>query len=266
VATDITGPDAASAGKSASAGPDAASAGKSALAGADAASAGESASAGSPRHLAAPAPRRGIMGVVRLRRPGRGAEADADLDDLFSYDEAEEPSGPPRFDSRPWVVISILQTFAASAVVYTGFRALDLAASYAVIVAVCAGLVLVRQAVLVTREPRWQRTRDLVRAHAPGLAESSEDGDGMLNAIGRWDRRLDWGTTTGERFTSAVGRRIGELADERLRQRHGLTRASDPARALELLGADAWALIHGQVGGSPQPALVARALARIEAL
>ena len=218
-----------------------------------------------PRHLAAPAPRRGIMGAVRLRRSGPGPEADTDLDDLFRVWEPE-PSGPPRLDSRPWLAISLLQAFAASAVVYTGFRAFDLAPSYLLIAAVCAGLVLVRQAVLVTREPRWQRTRDLVRGQAGPRVEVREDGDGMLNAIGRWDRRLDWGTTTGERFTSAVARRIGEIADERLRQRHALTRDSDPARARELLGEDAWALIHGQVGGSPEPALVARAVARIEAL
>jgi hypothetical protein len=219
-----------------------------------------------PRHLAAPEPRRGILDSVRLRRPGPGAEPDAGLDDLFTYDEEPEPSGPVSADSRPWLVISILQTFAASAVVYTSFRAFDLAPSYALVVTVCAGLVLVRQAVLVTREPRWQRTRDLVRARAQGAVDSPQDGDGMLNAIGRWDRRLDWGTTTGDRFTSAVGRRIGEIADERLRHRHALTRATDPVRARELLGEDAWALIHGEVGGTPQPALVARAVAHIEAL
>lgn len=205
------------------------------------------------------------MGAVRLRRPGPGTEADADLDDLFTYEEQEQ-SGPPRVNSRPWLVISLLQTFATSAVVYTSFRAFDLDPPYLLVVAVCAGLVLVRQAVLFTREPRWQRTRDLVRGPGGALVDEHGDGDGMLNAIGRWDRRLDWGTTTGERFTAAVARRIGELADERLRQRHALTRASDPARAQELLGEDAWALIHGQVGGSPSPALVARAVARIEAL
>jgi hypothetical protein len=206
-----------------------------------------------------------MLDSVRLRRAGPGAQEDAGLDDLFTFEEPE-PAGPPRAESRPWLIISVLQTFAASAVVYTGFRAFDLAPSYLLIVAVCAGLVLVRQAVLLTREPKWQRVRDLVRARGEGPDDSSQDGDGMLNAIGRWDRRLDWGTTTGERFTAAVGRRIGEIADERLRHRHALTLASDPARARDLLGEDAWALIHGEVGGTPQPALVARAVARIEAL
>jgi hypothetical protein len=190
---------------------------------------------------------------------------DADLDDLFSYEEVE-PTGPPRVESRPWLVISVLQTFAASAVVFTGFRAADLAPSYLLIVAVCAGAVLIRQAVLVAREPRWQRTRDLVRGPAWAAEELRLDGDGMLEAVARWDRRLDWGTTNAERFGSAVARRLGELADERLRQRYGLTRASDPARARDLLGEQAWAIIHGYVDVSPPPAEVARAVASIETL
>ena len=209
--------------------------------------------------------RRGILDSLRVRRSAPGAELDADLDDLFSYEEAE-PAGPPRVESRPWLVISVLQTFAASAVVFTGFRAADLAPSYLLVVAVCAGAVLIRQAVLVAREPRWQRTRDLVRGPAWATEELRQDGDGMLEAVARWDRRLDWGTTNAERFGSAVARRLGELADERLRQRHGLTRASDPARARDLLGEQAWAIIHGHVDVSPPPAEVARAVASIETL
>jgi hypothetical protein len=208
---------------------------------------------------------RGILDALRLRRGAPGAELDADLDDLFSYEEVE-PAGPPRVERRPWLVIAVLQTFAVSAVVFTGFRAADLAPSYLLIVAVCAGAVLIRQAVLVAREPRWQRTRDLVRGPAWAAEELRQDGDGMLEAVARWDRRLDWGTTNAERFGSAVARRLGELADERLRQRYGLTRASDPARARDLLGEQAWAIIHGHVDVSPPPAEVARAVASIETL
>jgi hypothetical protein len=210
-------------------------------------------------------PRRGFIASVRLRRAGPGEEADADLDSLFSYEEETE-TGPPRLENRPWVAIAILQTFAASAVVYTGFRAANLAPPYLLIAAVCAGAVLVRQAVIFVREPRWQRTRDLVRGPRYGADDGRADGDGMLEAVGRWDRRLDWGTSTGDRFGAAVGRRLGEIADERLRQRHALTRSSDPERARELLGADAWALIHGQSGSQPRPAEVAQIVSRIEAL
>jgi hypothetical protein len=209
--------------------------------------------------------RRGILDSLRLRRGAPGTGLDADLDDLFSYEEVDSV-GPPRLERRPWLVIALLQSFAASAVVYTGFRAADLAPSYLLIAAACAGAVLVRQAVLFVREPRWQRTGDLVRRPRATMDESRADGDGMLEAIGRWDRRLDWGTTNAERFGSAVARRLGELADERLRQRYALTRRSDPARARDLLGEQTWAIIHGQVAEAPTPAAVALAVARIESL
>jgi hypothetical protein len=209
--------------------------------------------------------RRGIFDSLRLRRGAPGPGLDADLDDLFSYEEVE-PAGPPRLEKRPWLVIALLQTFALSAVVYTGFRAANLAPSYLLIAAVCAGAVLIRQAVLVAAEPRWQRTGDLVRRPRWAADESRADGDGMVEAIGRWDRRLDWGTTNAERFSSAVSRRLGELADERLRQRYALTRGSDPARARDLLGEQTWAIIHGQVTQTPTPATVALTIARIESL
>jgi hypothetical protein len=51
-----------------------------------------------------------------------------------------------------------------------------------------------------------------------------------------------------------------------LRQRHGLTRASDPARARDLLGDHAWAIIHGYLDAAPPPADVVRAVASIESL
>jgi hypothetical protein len=37
---------------------------------------------------------------------------------------------------------------------------------------------------------------------------------------------------------------LAELADERLRLRHGITRASDPRRARDLLGDPLWAALH----------------------
>ena len=55
--------------------------------------------------------------------------------------------------------------------------------------------------------------------------------DALRAAINGWERPLDWSSGNRERFTERILPRLGELADERLRQRHGLTRESDPARA-----------------------------------
>jgi len=199
-------------------------------------------------------------GPVRPAMP-----AVAHLDDLLRFEEVEpvEPAGWDR--RRPWLILSLLQTFAASAVLYTGFRVVNLAPPYALLVAVCAGAVLVRQAVVATAEPKWRRTRDTVRS-GPATAVLPADGDGMLDAVGRWDRRLDWGTTSVQRFDVTVVRRLAEIADERLRQRHHLTRLADPVRARELFGEDLWLLIHGQLDRVPPPARVAAALQRLEQL
>ena len=100
---------------------------------------------------------------------------------------------------------------------------------------------------LTAREPRWQRTRDLVRGPAwrPGgrcARTATACSTRSAGGTGGWTGA----PTNAERFGSTVARRLGELADERLRQRHGLTRASDPARARELLGDQA-------VGAHPRP-------------
>ena len=60
--------------------------------------------------------------------------------------------------------------------------------------------------------------------------------------------------------------RIGELADERLRQRHGLTRASDPHRARQLLGEEAWQFLHTRPRRKVNPRDVASIVAKVEGL
>ncbi|GIG58448.1 hypothetical protein Lfu02_28200 [Longispora fulva] len=52
----------------------------------------------------------------------------------------------------------------------------------------------------------------------------------------RWVDRLDWVRGDGEQFNRALLPAFAALADERLRLRHGITRATHPARAAELLG------------------------------
>ncbi len=67
-------------------------------------------------------------------------------------------------------------------------------------------------------------------------------GDALRAAVRRWENRLQ-GPADADRFSRNVLPVLAELADERLRQRHGLTRASDPARARALLGEPLWRLL-----------------------
>ena len=90
--------------------------------------------------------------------------------------------------------------------------------------------------------------------------------DGMYEAVRRWDRRLEWGATYPERFQYTMTGRLAELVDERLRQRHGITRASDPARARALIGEDVWNLTSGSAQRVPSPREVFVLVQRMEAL
>lgn len=156
---------------------------------------------------------------------------DAKLDDLFG--EVEGPATAPVWPARRWVLRGVVQTFAVTVVTYTLARAIGLAPPFPLILAVAAGVALVRLAAVSVRPPRGHRPTNLVSTRA---AEAPARADGVVAAVRQWDRRL-------ANTDQGLGRSLGELADERLRQRHGITRASDPTRARTLLGEPVWALL-----------------------
>jgi hypothetical protein len=198
-------------------------------------------------------------------RRHRRDELDASLDDLLGV---EAPAIPAK--ERPWLFRSALVAFAAAAVGYTAFRAFDLAAPFPLLLAVCMGVVIIRRAVSVTAEPYPLRTRDLVGPPGPAMmieVSGWYDGsDGAIYGVRTWEQRLDWAVSAPERFTMTVAGRLGELADERLRQRYGFTRADDPARAERLLGERLWILIHDEPQRVPSHRDVAAAIGALEQL
>lgn len=215
----------------------------------------------------------GIGGAVRRRlksRSGPGfVPTDAHLDELLRYDDlATAVYDTPA--QAPWRLRAALHALAISAVVYTLSRAGGLAIPLGLILAVVGAGLLIRRAVAVVGEPVSLRASDLVRP--PGgirridMGGWYEGGDGMVAAVRRWDRRLDWGSTAPERFSHTVPGRVGDLVDERLRQRHGFTRASDPARARALLGEAVWSFLHEPATHVPTPAQLAQLVTRMEKL
>jgi hypothetical protein len=66
--------------------------------------------------------------------------------------------------------------------------------------------------------------------------------DALRTAVRRWENRLQPGADA-TRFSRNVLPVLAELVDERLRQRHGVTRAGDPGRARALLGEPLWELL-----------------------
>jgi hypothetical protein len=198
------------------------------------------------------------------------------LDELFEAGPApRERLKPDAFTGRWWV--------------RTGFIALGLAAALFVVlyvvrlgipfpliaVTVLAILVLRAALQLVADEPLPTEVTgagiepvkpDEFAGPLEGLRFSVTATDGLRFAISRWDDRLVWGDRDASRFGSIVVPRIGELVDERLRQRHGITRASSPARARELLGDEAWAFLHAPLSHGYGPRDVASIIAKVEAL
>ncbi|WP_460913745.1 hypothetical protein [Plantactinospora veratri] len=59
---------------------------------------------------------------------------------------------------------------------------------------------------------------------------------------------------------------LAELVDELLRQRHGVTRASDPERARGLLGEPLWNFLDTPPKRTPAPRDLAAIVAQLEKL
>jgi hypothetical protein len=202
-----------------------------------------------------------------VRRVRKVEYTDAPLDHLLRHDE---PDPAPIIDRRrdSWLPRAGLTAFLASAVAYAGFHIAGFAAPYPLILAVCAGAVLVRRAAAFTAEP-YGRTRSIVRpprrSRIVGRGWYYGD-DGMLEAVRRWDRRLEWGATYPERFQHTMTGKLGEVVDERLRQRYGITRASDPHRARALVGEHVWTLTSEPVERVPSPRDVYQLVQRMESL
>jgi hypothetical protein len=69
--------------------------------------------------------------------------------------------------------------------------------------------------------------------------------DALRAAVRRWEQRLESSQSDPAKFSRNVLPVLTELTDERLRRRHGITRASDPRRARELLGEPLWRALEG---------------------
>jgi hypothetical protein len=184
------------------------------------------------------------------------------LDDLFA-------AGPsPRQQRWPTLAWAGVQALAASFIIYMLLYLADNALPYPVVLGVCLGAAVVWHALKLVREPAGLGPADLVRRIRVRLAldpDWYEGGDGMVEAVGRWDRHLSWGAMGGDRFSFTMGRELGELVDERLRQRYGFTRATDPVRARQLLGPRVWALL-GPVATPPEPRQILAALTDLDRL
>ncbi|MFG2099061.1 hypothetical protein ACGFJ5_00505 [Micromonospora echinaurantiaca] len=190
------------------------------------------------------------------------------IDDLLSFEE-ERPRADER--DRGGRVGRVLRALAGMAsvvvVLVAGLRAVGLRVSLLILVAGVVALFAVRRIVAALTPP------PPLPGAGPRASVGADDGvwnwgarDALRTAINGWEVPLDWSATRPERFTKVILPRLGELADERLRQRHGVTRESDPARARALLGERLWTFLETPPRRTPSPRDLAAIVAELEKL
>lgn len=187
----------------------------------------------------------------------------ASIDELLRYDE--EPAGV-RTARQGWVwaAKTVLAAAAIAAFVVVSARVLTVGLSYPVVFSLTLALLMLNRIAGDLRPESFSAGSAAVRADQGPSAMSTPDG--AVAAAARWETRLSWTQSDPERFGRTVAPFLIELVDERLRQRHGLTRASDPVRARELLGDPLWTFLAHPATRSLTPRELAAHIAHVEAL
>jgi hypothetical protein len=202
----------------------------------------------------------------------RGDEDLASIDDLLAGPLTGEiepaPVVPPepggfRSAALRWLFWTTLVAGIASAAVWLIAYAFGYSFPYLLVFAVFFALVALRRSVTALGAP--QR----VVGAPPTVTDASEiepPPDGLHLALTRWDSRLSQSRRDADRYARMVRPRLVEIADERLRQRHGVTRAIDPDRAREIMGENLWTFLVTPSGRSPNPRELAAVVKDMEKL
>jgi hypothetical protein len=190
----------------------------------------------------------------------------ASIDDLLGYEDDTPPPAPRRAGAAT-VVKTVLVAVGLTAAIVLGLRPAGIAVPIALVgLGVCA-VIAVRQSVRMVAAPSGVTPRRAIDPYEAGdAAYHWPTPDAMRRAVARWEQRLTWHGDTPGTFDMHVQPALRELVDERLRLRHGVTIAGDPARARRLLGEQLWELLTGQHRRGPGQRELAEALTRLEDL
>jgi hypothetical protein len=184
-------------------------------------------------------------------------EPDGGLEDLFGsrpdevvVAEQEDVGEKPR-SPIGWILRNVALVAVATLVTVAGLRSRGISVSILLIVAAFVALRLLMLAVSEVAPPLLPR---------PSPRRGEEEGDyrwagtdTLRAAVRRWEQQLDWSQHEPDRFSRNVLPVLAELTDERLRLKHGITRASDPRRARELLGEPLWEFLDEPGRRAPKP-------------
>jgi hypothetical protein len=186
------------------------------------------------------------------------------LDELLSYDEDHRHRGPQR--RRGWlrlfaaVVACALSAFAVQSVL----RVFGYTVEFPIALGVA--LAIVGLTILVNRIGPGRIPDTLFKAPPRRVSFDDVSEDGVRDGVKNWQMRLDWTGQDATRFAAGVQPALVELIDERLRSRHGVSRASDPERARDLLGPELWRFVNEPVRRRPTARDLAPLVAAMEAL
>jgi hypothetical protein len=192
------------------------------------------------------------------------------LDDLFAM-VAEPVVEEPEIDERPlswaaWAGRNLLLVAVATVVTVAALRSAGIGVSVLIVVAAFVALRLLMLAVAQVAPPP---------APKPSTRRSIADEEGhyrwagsdsLRTAVRRWEQRLERSQSDPASFSRNVLPVLAELTDERLRLRHGITRASDPRRARELLGDPLWSMLDDPGRRPPRTRDLAAYLEALERL
>jgi hypothetical protein len=188
------------------------------------------------------------------------------LNDLLRHED--ETPAQARRSTAVEVVKTILYAAALAALVELVLRVASLSVPYALAFTALLALLVLRRLLRLVAAPPPSRA---ALTNRTSTLENEADYrwgrvDGLRSAVGRWESRLEWGCDSVDRFARGLRPRLVEFADERLRQRHGISRTADPARARELLGEPLWTFLETPVSKVPAPRELAALVARMEEL
>jgi len=124
---------------------------------------------------------------------------------------------------------------------------------WSTLAAIVAAVLLVRA--LAVAEPPIPRFRLPLNAEAP---------DRPFVDVACWEDRLAWSLDDPDRFALTIQTRLRELVGERLRLRHGVDLATDPARAAPLLDPVLLAFVTNPPTRAPSAHVVDDIVRRIE--
>lgn len=190
------------------------------------------------------------------------------IDDLLSVEEERHPrGGTGRVRRSRRLLRGLAGVVAVVAVLVAGLRAVGLQVSLPVLVAGVLALFAVHWLVIPLRPPPSSPAVDrnlLGPSEVPG--NRGDRHDALRAAINSWETPLGWAATRSERFNGTILPRLAELADERLRLRHGVTRGSDPVRARVLLGDQLSTFLETPPRRPPSPRELAAIVAELERL